>query len=297
MICRSGFAALIVIVCAPAATQAGALHDAAMAGDLQQIELLLSQGADINEKSANATPLHFAINAQHVEAAELLIAHGADVNARTTYGTPLHAAAAKGLTPIVQLLLEHGADTELRWRTMTPLHVAAQKGQLEIVRVLLDHGADVNAVTDLDQPALHLALEFHHPDVARLLVERGTKAPPVEPIEALMATADAARGDKLAVQCKSCHTVALGAENRKNTPPLWGVVGRPKASVEGIEYSDALKSLGGTWTYADLNQYIAQPAWTVPGVAMGMPGVHEAKDRADIIAFLRSLSDEPEPMP
>ena len=71
-----------------------------MAGDVAQIELLLSQGADINEQSSSRTPLYVAINTQHVEAAEVLIVRGADVNAASAWGTPLHAAAAKGLTSI-----------------------------------------------------------------------------------------------------------------------------------------------------------------------------------------------------
>jgi cytochrome c len=111
-----------------------------------------------------------------------------------------------------------------------------------------------------------------------------------------LASADPARGEKLALLCKECHSVERNSI-KKNTPPLWGIVGRPKASVAGIRYSEALKALAGTWTYGDLNQYIAQPAWTAPGVAMKTPGIHEAKDRADIIIFLRSLSESPEPLP
>lgn len=296
MICRLTLAVLILALCAPVLAHAGPLHDAAMAGDIAQIELLLSQGADVNEKSGSPPPLYFAINTEHVEAAELLIARGADVNARSTFGAPLHAAAARGLTSIVNLLLEHGADTEVRAQGLTPLHLAARNGRIEVVQSLLDHGADINAVTKLDEPALHLALAFGHADVANLLLERGTKAPPVEPIEPLLASADPARGDKLALPCKGCHSTERAA-NKKNALPLWGIVGRPKASVEGFKYSAALVALTGEWSYADLNRYIAQPAWTAPGLAMKMEGIHGVQDRADIIAFLRTLSDSPPPLP
>jgi cytochrome c len=99
-----------LVVCLPGLAEAGPLHDAAKAGDVVQIQLLLDQGADINESSGTAPPLYFAINLQHAEAAELLIERGADVNARSTWGMPLHAAATKGMATIATLLLEHGAD-------------------------------------------------------------------------------------------------------------------------------------------------------------------------------------------
>jgi cytochrome c len=258
--------------------------------------MLLDEGADINEVSSIGTPLYFAINAQHVEAAELLIQRGADVNARSTFGRPLHAAAAKGLTSVASLLLERGADPNADWNTLTPLHIAAKYGRIEVVRVLLDHGADINALTALDEPALHLAISYKHTDVADLLRERGTKAPAVEDIEPLMASADPGHGSRVALPCLGCHSV--NRETKPSSgPPLWDIVGRPKASYAGYTYSDALKALTGNWTYADLNDYIAHPAWSVPGVAMKMSGIHDPKDRADIIAFLRTLSDHPAPLP
>ncbi len=290
----------IAITCfmlgAPGAASAGPLHDAAKAGDVAQIQLLLDQGADINQSSGFATPLYYAINGQHVEAAELLIERGADVNARSTPGAPLHAAAVKGLTSLVTLLLEHGADPNVRWLQLTPLHVAARNGRIEVVRTLLDHGADINAATSLNEPALHLALEDGHAEVADLLLERGTKAPLVEKIDPLIASADAARGEQLALRCRGCHSVDREAKI-KNGPPLWGIVGRPKASISGYKYSTALKALQGTWTYADLNEFIAQPAWSIPGTSMKMKGIRALQDRADLIAFLRALSDDPAPLP
>jgi cytochrome c len=275
---------------------AGPLHDAAKAGDLAQIELLLAQGADINQSTGLATPLYYAINGGHVEAAELLIERGADVNAPSIWGAPLHAAASQGLIPVVSLLLKRGADVNVRWKELTPLHIAARNGRLEIVRILLDHGADINATTRMDEPALHLALLNGHPEVAGLLVERGTRAPPVEKIDTLLSSADAARGEKIALPCRGCHSVDREAKT-VDGPTLWGIVGRPKASISGYKYSTALKAQTGAWTYAELNEYIAQPAWTVPGVAMKMAGTHAAKDRADIIEFLRTLSDDPAALP
>ncbi|MEZ5830171.1 MAG: ankyrin repeat domain-containing protein [Dongiaceae bacterium] len=275
---------------------AGPLHDAAKAGDLAQIEVQLAAGADINESTGLATPLYYAIKEKHPDAAALLIERGADVNKQAAWGAPLHIAASEGMTATAMLLLDHGADIDARWKHLTPLLIAARNGKIEVVRLLLDRGADINATTNLDEPAVHLARLNGHADVADLLVARGTKAPPVEPIDALLATADSARGEELAAPCKSCHTVDRAAKGFAG-PPLWNIVGRPKASIAAFKYSPALLSAGGTWTYTDLNQYIAQPAWTVPGVTMRMPGTHATQDRADIIAFLRTLSDNPAPLP
>ena len=58
-----------------------------------------------------------------------------------------------------------------------------------------------------------------------------------------------------------------------------------------------MKAEIGNWTYTDLNNFLAHPAWTVPGIAMKMAGIHDPKDRADLIAFLRTLSDNPAPLP
>jgi len=280
---------------APSLARAGPLHDAAKAGDIAQIELLLSQGADINQ-GGPATPLYFAINTEHAEAAKLLIERGADVNKQSTWGAPLHAAASRGMTDTVVLLLDRGADPNVQWQQMTPLHLAARNGRLEVVRLLLDRGADINAATQLDEPALHFAIIFEHQDVADLLRERGTKAPPVEDVLPLIATADPKHGFEVALPCRGCHSVDQEAKI-KDGPPLWGIVGRPKASYDGFNYSPALKALTGDWTYADLNNYIAHPAFTAPGLAMKMAGIHETKDRADLIAFLRTLSDNPAPLP
>jgi cytochrome c len=296
MICRLAIVIACLVPGLPHWASAGPLQDAAKTGDVDLIAQLLDQGADINEISGSGTPLYFAINTQHAEAAELLIERGADVNARSTFGAPLHAAAAKGMTPMASLLLERGADPNSDWNTLKPLHIAAKYGRIDVARVLLDHGADINALTALDEPPLHLAIIYGHFDVADMLRERGTRASAVETIEPLMASADPQIGYKVALPCRGCHSVDREAKLISG-PPLWDIVGRPKASYAGFKYSDALKALTGNWTYADLNDYIAHPASSVPGVAMKMAGIHDPKDRADLIAFLRTLSDHPAPLP
>jgi cytochrome c len=277
-------------------TSASSLHEAAKEGDLARIEQLLAQGADINERAGPATALHNAIQQGHAKAAELLIKRGADVNATSVLGTPVYFAASAGLADIVRLLLEHGADANVGRQAQTPLHVTARVGRTEIVRLLLDHGADINALTELDETPLHLAIVQGHAETADLLRERGTMAPSVEKIAGLLASADPARGKLHALRCNGCHTMDQSGKAKKG-PPLWDIVGRPKASFGEFKYSPALKAVGGEWTYEALNNFLAHPAWTIPGTRMVLKGIHNPRDRADLISFLRTLSNNPLALP
>jgi cytochrome c len=75
------------------------------------------------------------------------------------------------------------------------------------------------------------------------------------------------------------------------------VLGRDRASEAGFNYSAAMKAKGGKWSYDDLNQFIANPKAFIPGTAMGFAGIPKETERADVIAYLRSLSDNPVPLP
>ena len=78
---------------------------------------------------------------------------------------------------------------------------------------------------------------------------------------------------------------------------LSGIVGRPKASAAGFNYSAALKAKGGNWTIDDLNQYITNPRGVVPGTNMTFAGISRGSERADLLAYLNTLSDNPAPLP
>jgi cytochrome c len=120
-------------------------------------------------------------------------------------------------------------------------------------------------------------------------------AQPEVPLEQLLAKADISRGQSSAQKCQSCHTFEKGGRNMIG-PNLWGIVGRPKASHEGFNYSPALKAVGGNWTLEDINHFVTKPQAMVPGTAMSFPGVPRATERADILAYLNSLSDNPAPL-
>lgn len=127
--------------------------------------------------------------------------------------------------------------------------------------------------------------------------ETAVAAAPADDAVALLASADDAAGQKVAKKCASCHTFDQGGPN-KIGPNLWNVVDRPIAGVEGFGYSDALKALSDeTWTFEHLSAYLAKPKDFAPGTKMTFAGVKKPEDRANLIGYLRSLSDSPAPLP
>jgi cytochrome c len=74
-------------------------------------------------------------------------------------------------------------------------------------------------------------------------------------------------------------------------------VDRPKAMAADFDYSPALREKGGNWTYADLYEFLRQPAVYVPGTKMGFAGLPRSQDRLNLIAFLRMQADTPAPLP
>lgn len=117
-----------------------------------------------------------------------------------------------------------------------------------------------------------------------------------EPILHLIATADIAKGEKLSKACASCHSFQKG-EPGKIGPNLWNTVGHQKAGHAGFAYSEGLKAKGGTWTYADLNKFLYKPKGFVPDTKMTFIGLKKAQDRADLIAWLRTLEDSAPALP
>src|SRR5690606_33418031 len=116
-----------------------------------------------------------------------------------------------------------------------------------------------------------------------------------ESIDQLLAKASVENGEKVAKRCVACHDLSKDAKIKVG-PPLWGVVGRDKASVEDYSYSAGTKALEGKWTYEDLFKYLANPQGMAKGSKMTFK-LPKPGERADIIAYLRTLSDNPEPLP
>ena len=115
-------------------------------------------------------------------------------------------------------------------------------------------------------------------------------------LDSLLASASAERGAQIAKQCQICHNVEEG-KGPKIGPDLYGVVDRPVASQPGFSYTAALKAKGGKWTFAALNKWITNPRADVPGTSMTFAGLSRDKQRADVIAYLDTLSKNPVPLP
>lgn len=112
----------------------------------------------------------------------------------------------------------------------------------------------------------------------------------------LIASADLVTGARLFLRCKACHTIDRGGRHRLG-PNLRDVIGRKKASAPGFRYSPALKRLGGIWSYDALDGYIESPKTFAPGNRMAFPGLKDPSQRAAVIAYLRTLSHTPPPLP
>ncbi len=292
---------LLILFCLiPQTSQAAAIHDAAKNGDTAAITAALDAGADVNDPDKFATPLYYAVSRQHLDAARLLIDRGADVNAGLKVsGPPLKAAVAKSKLELITLLLAHGADPSLTAGDETVLHVAVRNGCLDCVKALVAAGADVNA-RGADSVALtpiHLARFHDHSEISEYLMANGVVLPKPEPIAAKLASADAEKGQAFFDRnCDACHNNEPG-KHAKHGPNLWEVVGRDKASSPEAKHSKTLLAWEGVWTYEDLSTYLYGPTLTTPGVFMETPGVPVETERVDLIAYLRTLSDKPIPLP
>jgi cytochrome c len=120
------------------------------------------------------------------------------------------------------------------------------------------------------------------------------KLPPIGP---LLASADPAAGGAYFKQvCSVCHTADQGGKAGVG-PNLYNVVGGPHAHMEGFNYSAALKAKTGSWTFDELNEWLHKPSSYAPGTRMTFAGISNDKTRANVLAYLRSLSPNPVPLP
>ena len=119
---------------------------------------------------------------------------------------------------------------------------------------------------------------------------------PDEPLPILLAKADPAKGEASAKACTACHSFDKGGA-AKVGPALYGVVGRDKGAAAGFAYSEAMKGKGGKWDYEALNAFIANPKGYVAGTKMGYAGEKDGGKRANILAYLKSLSEAPVDFP
>jgi len=120
---------------------------------------------------------------------------------------------------------------------------------------------------------------------------------PEKPLPVLLASANADKGKNTAKQCQACHTFEKGGPNRVG-PNLWNIVDDERGhDRNGFNFSAAMKAKGGKWTFDELNKFLKSPRDYIPGTAMTFAGINNDQQRADVIAFLDTLSDNPVPLP
>lgn len=129
--------------------------------------------------------------------------------------------------------------------------------------------------------------------------EVAEEAPAEEPLPVLLASADVSRGQTAVRKCASCHSFDQGGANGVG-PNLYDVVGGAKAHLDSFGYSNALAERGAAgelWGYEELYAFLANPRGYVVGTSMAFAGIRSAQERADIIAYLASITENPPPLP
>jgi cytochrome c2 len=281
------------------------IHDVTRSGDLESLKSMIVSGTDVNDIDyLQGSPLHIAAVKGHTEVVEFLLQNEADYMSQE-FGksdTPLHWAALGGSTDVINLLLEAGADIDAQNDLQnTPLHIAANSGNVDAALLLIEKGADFTTEDSKGKVAMHLAGVAGSFDVVEVLVNKGAQYELTEFVSPLLKNADLQNGKKQwEAKCGHCH--AFEYDNKLIGPSLWNVVGREIGSLSSYKYSDALSRAEGVWDYENLNALVLD-GWNFwPGIKMG--GVHHGKisitsikTRADIIAYLRTQSDNSVALP
>jgi cytochrome c len=117
--------------------------------------------------------------------------------------------------------------------------------------------------------------------------EGGAAAASGPSLNTLLASADAAKGEKVFAKCMACHTINAGGAAGIG-PNLHGVVGKGLGSAAGFAYSDALKKVGGAWSFEQLDKWLTSPRDFAPGTKMSFAGLGNAADRANLIAYMNA---------
>jgi cytochrome c len=116
-------------------------------------------------------------------------------------------------------------------------------------------------------------------------------------VVAMIKTANPADAASTFKKCAGCHSYDKASASKAG-PNLWNVVGRKKGGRDDFTgYSEAMKSKGGDWSYADLAAFIHSPKGYLPGTKMLFNGVTDPAELANLVAYIRTLSDSPQPLP
>ena len=111
-------------------------------------------------------------------------------------------------------------------------------------------------------------------------------------IMALFASTSATDGAKVFKKCLACHSIAEGGGN-KIGPALWGVLGRQAGSISNYKYSKAMVAHRKTWSFEQMNGFLIKPKDWIKGTKMSYVGLKKPEERAAVILYLNTNSDNP----
>ena len=115
-------------------------------------------------------------------------------------------------------------------------------------------------------------------------------------ITALLAMGNLDHGNKVWKKCSACHSIKKGGRNNIG-PALYNVLGRNMGALEDYKYSKALIAFGKDWTFQEMNSFLIKPASYIKGTKMAFAGLKKEEDRASVILYMNSQSDNPLPKP
>ncbi len=115
-------------------------------------------------------------------------------------------------------------------------------------------------------------------------------------IKTLLALGSVENGMKVFKKCAACHSIAKDGKN-KIGPALWGVIGRKTGSLSDYKYSKALLAYGKEWSFEEMNGFLIKPKDWIKGTKMAYAGLKKEDERASVILYLNSMSDNPLPTP
>jgi len=183
------------------------------------------------------------------------------------------------------------------------------RGRMDSFEVNKIIGAVLSALLLIVASKTMLSIVYHEhkpekPGWALPITEVAPTGGPEKPAEAfdakqvlaLLPKASADGGKDTFKRCLQCHTPEKGGPNRVG-PNLWGIVGRHSGTHAGFPYSEAMKSHNADWTWDQLANYLHDPKAAVPGNKMAFAGIKDNAELADVLAYLRTLSDSPPPLP
>lgn len=108
----------------------------------------------------------------------------------------------------------------------------------------------------------------------------------VSSVSLVRADGDPTKGEDIYKRCQGCHSI----DHNRIGPMHKGLFGRAAGTVPGFNYSDAMKNSGIVWNEQTLDQFLQGPRKMVPGTRMTYAGIHDAQERADLIAYLKQAT-------